>query len=70
MISANQSFIGFNLIWLWEEVGRMPAAIDGLNRYAGGRKPHVGERLPFDRAPDAMRLLQSGGTVGKVVLEI
>jgi len=69
MISANQSFIGFNLIWLWEEVGRMPAAIDGLNRYAGGRKPHVGERLPFDRAPDAMRLLQSGGTVGKVVLE-
>jgi NADPH:quinone reductase-like Zn-dependent oxidoreductase len=70
MISANQSFIGFNLIWLWEEVGRMPAAIDGLRRHAGGRKPHVGERLPFDRAPEAMRLLQSGGTVGKVVLEI
>jgi NADPH:quinone reductase-like Zn-dependent oxidoreductase len=69
MISANQSFIGFNLIWLWEEVDRMPAAIDGLSRHAGGRRPHVGEILPFDRAPEAMRLLQSGRTIGKVVLE-
>jgi alcohol dehydrogenase len=70
MISANRSLIGFNLIWLWDEVERMPAAIDGLTRHAGGRKPHVGARLPFARAPEAMRLLQSGGTIGKVVLEV
>jgi alcohol dehydrogenase len=70
MISANQSFIGFNLIWLWEEVSRMPAAIAGLGRHAAGRRPYVGERLPFGRAPDAMRLLQSGRTIGKVVLEV
>jgi NADPH:quinone reductase-like Zn-dependent oxidoreductase len=69
MISANQTFIGFNLIWLWEEVDRMPGAIAGLARHAGGRRPHVGERLPFDRAPEAMQLLQSGRTIGKVVLE-
>jgi alcohol dehydrogenase len=70
MISANQSFIGFNLIWLWEEVDRVPEAIAGLTRHAGRRRPHVGERLPFDRAPEAMRLLQSGRTIGKVVLEL
>jgi hypothetical protein len=28
----------------------------------------VGELIPFARAPDAMRLLQSGRTIGKVVL--
>jgi alcohol dehydrogenase len=70
MISANRSFIGFNLIWLWDEVDRMPAAIEGLRRYSGRRRPHVGERLSFDRAPEAMRLLQSGTTIGKVVLEV
>lgn len=70
MISANQTFIGFNLIWLWEEVERMPAAIEGLRRYAGAHKPHVGERVPFDEAPRAMQLLQSGRTLGKVVLEV
>ncbi len=70
MISANQSFIGFNLIWLWEEVGRMPAAIAGLQQFAGLRPPHIGQRLPFDEAPRAMELLQSGQTVGKVVLEL
>ena len=69
MISANQGFIGFNLIWLWDEVGRMPAAIEGLARHAGRHPPHVGERLPFDEAPRAMELLQSGRTIGKVVLE-
>jgi len=70
MISANRSFIGFNLIWLWEAVGRMPAAVEGLARYAGGRPPHVGERLPFDEAPRAMQRLQSGRTIGKVVLDV
>jgi len=70
MISANQAFIGFNLIWLWEEVGRMPAAIEGLARHAGKRPPHIGERLPFDEAPRAMELLQSGRTIGKVVLDL
>ena len=70
MISANQAFIGFNLIWLWERVDRMPAAVEGLSRFAGGRPPHVGARWPFDDAPRAMELLQSGQTIGKVVLEL
>jgi len=34
------------------------------------RRPHVGAILPFERAPEALRLLQGGSTVGKVVLEV
>lgn len=68
MISANHSFIGFNLIWLWQEAGRLPGALAGL-RQVTTRAPHVGARLPFADAPRAMRLLQAGGTTGKVVLE-
>jgi NADPH:quinone reductase-like Zn-dependent oxidoreductase len=32
--------------------------------------PQVGAAFPFARAPKALRLLQGGGTIGKVVLEI
>lgn len=68
MISANQSLIGFNLIWLWQQGGRLPAAFEGLARVTT-RAPTVGARFPFAQAPEAMRLLQAGRTTGKVVLE-
>jgi NADPH:quinone reductase-like Zn-dependent oxidoreductase len=32
--------------------------------------PHVGETFSFDDAPSALRRLQTGKTVGKVVLEV
>jgi hypothetical protein len=32
--------------------------------------PHVGHAFPFHRALDALTLLQSGKTTGKVVLEV
>ena len=69
MISANRSLMGFNLIWLWERADRLPAAFAALERLAP-RPPHVGAQLPFDRAPDALRLLQGGATIGKVVLQV
>ena len=69
MISANQGLLAFNLIWLWERAERLPAAWAALERLAP-RPPHVGAALPFDRAPEALRLLQGGGTIGKVVLEV
>jgi alcohol dehydrogenase len=69
MISANRSLMAFNLIWLWERAERLPAAYAGLERLAP-RPPHVGATFPFDRAPDALRELQGGGTTGKVVLEV
>lgn len=69
MISANRSVMAFNLIWLWDAVERLPAAIAAV-RALSREPPLVGERLPFERAPEALRRLQSGRTVGKVVLDV
>lgn len=69
MVSENRAVMGFNLIWLWSEVDRLPAAYATLARL-DARRPHVGARLPFARAAEALRLLQGGGTEGKVVLEV
>jgi synaptic vesicle membrane protein VAT-1 len=69
MISANRSMMAFNLIWLWERAERLPEGYAALERLLP-RPPHVGARFPFERAPEAMRLLQGGGTIGKVVLDV
>ncbi len=69
MISANRSLMAFNLIWLWNHAERLPEAYRQLEALAP-LPPHVGAVFPFERAPEAMRLLQGGGTVGKVVLEV
>ena len=69
MISANRSLMAFNLIWLWDHAERLPEAYRQLEALAP-LPPHVGAVFPFERAPEAMRLLQGGGTVGKVVLEV
>jgi len=69
MISANRSLLAFNLIWLWEQADRLPGAYTELERLAPG-PPHVGAVFPFDRAPQALRRLQSGETIGKVVLAV
>jgi alcohol dehydrogenase len=69
MISANRSLLAFNLIWLWEHAERLPAAYAGLERLVA-RPPHVGATFAFEQAPQALRLLQGGGTIGKVVLRV
>jgi alcohol dehydrogenase len=69
MIAANRSLMAFNLIWLWERADRLPAAYADLERLSP-HPPHVGAALPFDDAPAALRLLQGGGTIGKVVLAV
>ena len=67
-MTQNRSVIGFNLIWLWEEADRLPAAFAELHALCPD-PPLVGRSFPFDEAPDALRLLQSGRSIGKVVLE-
>jgi alcohol dehydrogenase len=69
LVSENRAVMGFNLIWLWSELDRLPVAYETLARL-DARRPHVGARLPFARAHEALRLLQAGGATGKVVLEI
>jgi NADPH2:quinone reductase len=37
---------------------------------AGDLHPHIGARLPFDRAPEALALLRNRSVTGKVVVTI
>lgn len=68
MIEHNKSVMGFNLIWLWDDVDRLAPAYDILARDITA-PPHIGRRFRFDEAPAALRYLQRGKSVGKVVLE-
>lgn len=69
LMSENRSVIGFNLIWLWDQAERLPGAYAELHSLCP-EPPLVGRCFPFDEAPAAMRYLQGGRSIGKVVLEI
>jgi NADPH:quinone reductase-like Zn-dependent oxidoreductase len=69
MIARNRSVMAFNLIWLWDHVERLSRAYDRLAHLVR-RPPFVGRRFAFEEAPAALRYLQSGESIGKVVLEV
>ena len=64
----NKGLFGFNLIYLYERaelMHRLLGELAPLNL----APPHVGHVFPFEQLREAIRLFQSGKTVGKVVLE-
>lgn len=69
MVSENKSVMAFNLIWLWNRVERLPRAYEQLSSVLQG-PPMIGRRFRFAEAPAALRHLQSGESIGKVVLEV
>jgi alcohol dehydrogenase len=69
MTSENRSVMGFNLIWLWDQVVQLTDAWNALDAM-NPPPPFVGRTFPFDQAPAALRYLQSGESIGKVVLEL
>lgn len=69
MMSANRSVMAFNLIWLWDRLDRLAAGYDALDALITA-PPLVGRQFPFADAHDAMRHLQSGESIGKVVLDV
>jgi alcohol dehydrogenase len=69
MVSENRSVMGFNLIWLWDQADRLTDAYAGFAPCIT-RPPYIGHRFPFADAPLALRHLQSGASVGKVILDI
>ena len=69
MIVENRSLMAFNLIWLWDQVDRLQRAYDRLGTLVR-KPPHIGRRFPFDEAPAALRHLQGGESIGKVVIEV
>lgn len=69
MIAENKSVMAFNLIWLWDRADRLGSAYDGVSGVLQN-PPFVSRRFDFGDAPAALRHLQSGTSVGKVVLEV
>ena len=69
MIAQNKSVMAFNLIYLFEEAELMHVLLKELSDMNLG-KPIIGHSFSFDDLPDAIRLFQSGNTVGKVVVNI
>lgn len=67
MIEENKAVLGFNLIWLFEKADLMDEVLGGLAKLDIG-KPYVGHTFEFDQMHDAIRLFQSGKTMGKVVV--
>lgn len=67
LIHTNKGILGFNLIWLYERVALMNEIlkeVEALNL----EKPHVGHTFTFAEIPEAIRVFQSGKTIGKVVI--
>lgn len=69
MVSDNRSVMGFNLIWLWDRPERLAEAYAALGALITA-PPFIGRRFSFTEAPEAMRYLQSGDSIGKVVVEM
>lgn len=67
MISTNKSVLAFNLIWLWQEQALFEELLEGC---AGLElpAPFVSREFGFDEAHEAIELLRSGTSIGKVVL--
>ena len=69
LAELNKSVAGFNLIYLYERVELMYKLL-GEIRQLGIAKPHVGHTFTFDKMLEAIKLFQSGQTIGKVVVEV
>ena len=66
---TNRSVMGFNLIYLWDKPNEMKRLLSNILNFKLN-KPYVGSTFSFDKLPDALKLFQSGKTVGKVVIKI
>ena len=65
----NKAVLGFNLIWLYERVELMHRLLIELEALRLA-PPHLGHRFSFEDLPEAVRLFQTGKTVGKVIVEL
>lgn len=69
LTDTNKGILGFNLIYLYEKSELMHRYLAEMEKLDIG-KPRVGHTIPFDRLPEAVKLLQSGKTTGKVVVTV
>jgi len=69
MIELNKGILGFNLIYLYEKAELMHELLQELKELDLG-KPIVGQEFDFDNLPEAIKIFQSGKTMGKVVVNV
>jgi NADPH:quinone reductase-like Zn-dependent oxidoreductase len=69
-MSSSKAVIGLNMLRLWDDAGTLDPWIEPLRALMddGTIAPVVAEAFPFDRAPDAHRMIAERRNVGKVVL--
>jgi len=72
LVGTNRAVMGFNLIWLTERVDMLTAELDEMLSKGGllERPPAVGKEFSFDELPQALHYLNSGTSVGKVVVVV
>ncbi|MDX6768503.1 MAG: zinc-binding dehydrogenase [Elusimicrobiota bacterium] len=70
LTGANKSVMGFNVVHLTDRAELAGEGLDAVAAWAadGSLKPAPVTEFPAERAADAHRALESGGTVGKLVL--
>jgi NADPH:quinone reductase-like Zn-dependent oxidoreductase len=70
MMNENKGVFGLNMLHWWDREGSLDRALEplleGLTK--GDLRPVVAEAFPFDRCPDAHRMIEERRNVGKVVL--
>ena len=69
MIELNKAILGFNLIWLYHQADLMREILGQLDKMDVGR-PYIGHGFQFEELKAALKLFQSGKTVGKVIVEV
>jgi synaptic vesicle membrane protein VAT-1 len=70
LMNDNRGIAGVNIGHLWDELDLLNEELAAvLELYKEGKiKPQVSDVVPFDRAADAHRIIQSRKNIGKVVL--
>jgi NADPH:quinone reductase-like Zn-dependent oxidoreductase len=69
-MSDSKAVIGLNMLRLWDDRGTLDPWLEPLTALMedGTIAPLVSDAVPFDRAPDAHRIIAERRNVGKVVL--
>ena len=70
MTGANRALMGYNVIFLTENAALAKEGFDAIAKWAHSgelKKPPI-TAFPMEKVADAHRALESGATVGKLVL--
>ncbi|MDF3818537.1 medium chain dehydrogenase/reductase family protein [Leptospira sp. 96542] len=69
MISDNKSVMGFNLIWLWNEIDELKNHFSSLMELSLPPQ-RIGNEFSFENIHDALYTFQEGHTIGKIVINV